>query len=114
MTHRNALFSALILGTLLQLVMVLAGHYSAFVRNDLFALGGTAISLVAGLTYGWRAGGEWGERLTGGAIAGGACAFLGIAVSVVLKDTAPMILVIGTVSSAVTGAMGGAASRLLK
>ena len=94
--------------------MMLAGYYSAFVRNDVFALGGMAISLVAGLTYGWRAGGGWGVRLTGGAVTGGACAFLGIAASVVLKDTAPMILVIGTVSSAVTGLIGGAASRLLK
>jgi hypothetical protein len=114
MKNRNALFSALILGTVLQLVMVIAGHFSAFVRNDVFAFGGMAISLVAGFYFGWRVGGGWVERLTGGAIAGAGCALIGIAVSVMLKDTALLILAVGTISSAVTGLIGGAASKLLR
>jgi hypothetical protein len=114
MLNRNALVPALLLGTVLQLIMVIAGHYDAFVRDHVFAFGGMAISLVAGLYYGLSAGGGWGERLLGGAIAGAACAFIGIAVSVVLKDTAALILVIGTVSSAVTGLIGGAASKLVR
>jgi hypothetical protein len=112
--NRTALTSAIFLGTALQLAMVIAGHFIPFVRNDVFAFGGMAISLVAGFIFGWRAGGGWSERLLGGAIAGGACALIGIAISVVLKDTAPMILAIGTLSSAVTGLIGGAASKLVR
>jgi hypothetical protein len=112
--NRSALVSSIVLGTLLQLAMVIAGHYVAFVRDDVFALGGMAISLIAGLYFGWRAGGDWGERLLGGGIAGGVCAILGIAISVLLKDTAPAILAIGTISSIVTGSVGAAASKLLR
>ncbi len=112
--NRNALTSAILLGIIFQLVMVIAGHYVAFVRDEVFALGGMAISLVAGLYFGWRAGGSWGACLSGGAIAGGVCALVGIAVSVVLKDTAPMILAIGTFSSAVMGLIGGAAGKLVR
>jgi hypothetical protein len=112
--NRSALISAILLGTVLQLAMVIAGHYIPVIRNDIFALGGMAISLIAGLYLGWRSGGSWGARLSGGAVAGGVCALIGIALSVVLKDTAPMILVIGTISSAVTGLIGGAASKLIR
>ena len=43
----------------------------------------------------------------GGTIAGAVCALIGIAVSVLLKDTLPFILIVGTISSGVTGALGG-------
>jgi hypothetical protein len=112
--NRTALISAILLGTVLQLATVIAGHYVPVIRNDVFALGGMAISLIAGFYFGWRSGGSWGARLPGGAIAGGVCALIGIALSVLLKDTAPMILAIGTVSSAVTGLIGGAASKLVR
>lgn len=114
MANRHALVSALLLGTVLQLIMVIAGHYDAFVRDHVFAFGGMAISLVAGFYYGIGAGGGWGKRLSGGAVVGASCAFLGIVVSVLLKDTAILILAIGTVSSAVTGLIGGAASKLVR
>ena len=113
MTNRNALLAALLLGTVLQLVMEIAGHYQAFVRDNVFAFGGMAISLVAGLYYGISAGGRWGERLVGSALVGSGCAFIGIAVSVLMKDTVVFILAVGTVLSAVTGLVGGAASKLL-
>ena len=114
MLNQKALVSALLLGTVLQLVMVIVGHYDAFVRDHVFAFGGMAISFVAGLYYGLGAGGGWSQRLGGGTIVGAACAFIGIVVSVLLKDTAVLILAIGTVSSAVTGLIGGAASKLVR
>jgi hypothetical protein len=49
----------------------------------------------------------------GGALAGAVCAVIGIAASVVLGDTAAVILAIGTVSSAVTGAVGGLLGRAI-
>jgi hypothetical protein len=112
--NKLALLSAIFLGTFLQLAMVIAGHFIAFIRADVFALGGMAISLFAGLYFGLRAGGNWSGRLWGGAAAGGLCAFIGIAVSVLLGDTALAILVIGTASSAITGLIGGALSKLAR
>lgn len=49
----------------------------------------------------------------GGAIAGAACALIGIAVSYLLGDVAVTVLVLGTVSSAVTGAIGGWSGRFV-
>jgi hypothetical protein len=46
-------------------------------------------------------------------VVGGLCALIGIGVSLALKDVAPMILALGTLSSAVTGAIGGAIGKLL-
>jgi hypothetical protein len=71
------------------------------------------ISLVAGILYTVIST----EALTrhtlvGGLIAGAACAFIGILVSVLLGDVPASLLLLGTVSSAVTGAFGGWLGRL--
>ncbi|HEX7944576.1 MAG TPA: hypothetical protein VF495_07925 [Phenylobacterium sp.] len=100
-------------GLAAQLAMVIAGHYVAFIKENVFAVGGMVISLVAGLLFAKLAHAGWGPSLAGGLIAGGVCALLGIAVSVGLKDTAVMILAVGTCGSAVAGLIGGAAGKLL-
>ena len=75
---------------------------------------GPAIILVAGLLYVWLAvKGNWRDDLTGGAIAGGLCALIGIALSAVLGDVPAMLLLFGTLSSIVTGVMGGAVGKLV-
>jgi hypothetical protein len=113
MMDQKALRTATAIGTLLQLAMIAAGHYVPFVRDQVFMLGGLAISLVAGLIYALRAKPGWSSALLGGAIAGGVSALIGIAASVLLKDTLPMILVVGTLSSTVTGLIGGAIGKLM-
>ena len=100
-------------GLMAQLAMVVAGHYSAFIKDNVFALGGMAISLLAGVLFAKLAATGWTPSLVGGLVAGGACALLGIGVSVALKDTAPMILVVGTLGSAVAGLVGGAVGKLV-
>ena len=70
--------------TAAQVGMVVAGHYSAPIRDNLFALGGMAISLLAGVFYARISRGGWIASLVGGLLSGGACAFLGIGVSVFL------------------------------
>lgn len=100
-----ALMRATSVGTILQLAMVLAGHRIAGIAL-LFAPMGMAISLLAGLLYArWsgRTSGAW----AGGALAGGICALIGTAVSFGLGDVTAVILAFGTLSSAVTGAIGG-------
>lgn len=111
--NRKALINATVIGTVLQLVMVLAGHWIPAVK-DQFAIIGTLISLVAGLLYARTAKGSWSDSTLGGVIAGAVSALLGIVVSVLLGDVPPIILVIGTLSSAVGGVAGGAVGKLLK
>ena len=111
--NRKALINATVIGTVLQLIMVLAGHWVPAVAN-LFAIVGILISLVAGLLYARAAKGSWSDSLIGGAIGGGVCALLGIAVSFLLGDVTASILLLGTVSSAVGGVVGGAIGKLLK
>ena len=109
---RSALIRATLIGTVLQLAMVIAGHYVAAIAG-MFAIGGMLISLVAGLLYVRTARGGWGDSLAGGLIAGAVCAFLGILVSYLLKDVTVDILWMGTAGSAVAGLVGGAIGKLV-
>jgi hypothetical protein len=112
MIDPKTLQRALFAGTVLQVAMVVAGHFVPFVALHVFMFGGMGISAIAGIVYGRAAAGFGGAAL-GGAIAGGGCALIGIALSVLMGDTQGMILAIGTASSAVTGAIGGALGRLI-
>jgi len=107
MLNSKALQRATLVGTLLQLAMVVSGHFVPFIAEHVFMFGGMAISALAGLLYAREAAAGYGFGALGGALAGAVCALIGIAVSVLLGDTLAMILAIGTVSSAVTGAIGG-------
>lgn len=111
--NTRALAYAIVIGLILQLVMVIAGHYVPFIKNNLFAIGGMLISLVAGLIYARRAAGGWSGALGGGLIAGGLCALLGIAVSVMLGDVPAEVLGYGSAGSAIAGLIGGAIGKLL-
>jgi hypothetical protein len=108
----KALANATIAGTVLQLVMVVSGHFVPFIALHVFMWGGMGISALAGFLYGRGVRGLGGAAI-GGAVAGGVCAVIGIAVSVVLGDTPAMILAFGTISSCVTGAVGGAIGQML-
>lgn len=101
-----------LVATAAQVAMVVAGHYLAFVRDNLFAAGGMGLSLAAGLVYARLSGGGWANSLLGGLLAGGVCAFLGIGVSVFLGDAPTTLLAFGTAGSAVAGLVGGAIGRL--
>lgn len=110
----RALLIATAVGTVLQLAMVIAGHTNKSIAKQ-FAVGGMSLSLVAGGIYAALAGAAatTGSAILGGTIAGGVCALIGIIVSYALKDVTASILAIGTISSAVTGAIGGWLGRFL-
>lgn len=108
----SPLRSALVTGTILQLVMVIGGHFSPAIAA-LFAIAGMLISLVAGALYGVWSGATRGQAGIGGALVGGGCALLGIAVSVALGDVTWSVLLFGTASSAATGGLGGWLASLL-
>ena len=110
--NTRALAIASLIGTLLQVAMVVAGHSSPAIAG-LFAVGGMGISLVAGVIYA-RLAKEATKRSAaiGGLAAGAVCAFLGILVSYLLGDVPASLLALGTLSSALTGAIGGLVGTL--
>ncbi len=103
---------ALLLGTLLQVAMVVIGHATVAVAS-LFAPLGMAISLIAGFLYARWAQAPRGSSVRGGAIVGGVCALIGIIVSYALGDVTAWILFLGTLSSAFTGAIGGLIGQIV-
>jgi hypothetical protein len=107
MIDRSNLIRATLIGTLLQVGMVVAGHYVPMIAQDWFAIGGTGISLLAGVIYAVGARATFGGGAVGGGLAGALCAFIGIVVSVALGDVPALTLAIGTAASAVGGAIGG-------
>jgi hypothetical protein len=106
----NQLTRATLLGTLAQVIMVVAGHYVPAVAS-LFAVGGMGISALAGWAALKGRPAALGAAAGGGALAGGISAALGIAVSVALGDVPASLIGLGTMSSAVTGAIGGLIGR---
>ena len=115
MINTRAVVTAAAVGTALQVVMVVAGHTNPSVAS-LFAVGGMGLSLLAGVLYTFLARDHTpriGALVAGGALAGGTCAFLGILVSHLLGDVPASLLLLGTISSVVTGAIGAAFGRLI-
>lgn len=103
----GAMIQMIVLGTIVQIAMVVSGHYVAFVKNHVFALGGMGISLLFGGLYARTAAETKGAAAAGGALVGGACALIGIAVSFMMGDVPAEVMIFGTLGSAVTGAVGG-------
>ncbi len=113
MISTRAVTQATIVGTVLQLAMVLIGHVTPAVAA-MFAAGGMAISALAGIIYARAAEQRTtGSLALGGFVSGGVCALIGICVSYFLGDVTASILALGTLSSAVTGAIGGMIGKLV-
>lgn len=107
MINTRALLLASAVGTILQVAMVLIGHNHPSVAA-MYAVGGMGLSFLAGLLYAMWARGSMTKSIVIGALAAGAiCAFIGILVSHLLGDVPASLLALGTLSSAVTGALGG-------
>ncbi|MBV9570489.1 MAG: hypothetical protein JO056_04525 [Alphaproteobacteria bacterium] len=107
MIEPRILLRALIVGTLLQLLMVVLGHFVPWVIVHVFEFGGMMISATAGYLYAMDSAKGYFPGATAGAIVGGACAFLGIALSVALGDLASRVIPVGTAVCVLTGAVGG-------
>ena len=102
-----------LLGTGLQLLMVVVGHYSPAVK-EMFAAGGMGISgLVGALAALASRPASLGSAAGKGAVAGGVCAFVGILVSHLLGDVPAAVLGFGTAGSAFAGAVGGIIGKVL-
>jgi uncharacterized membrane protein YjjB (DUF3815 family) len=110
---RSSVFVPTLIGTALQLLMVVVGHFSPTVAQTFAALG-MGISGVAGVLAGRGVPAtSWGSAAGRGAIAGGVSAFIGILVSYLLGDVPAQVLGFGTAASTVSGALGGLIGRSL-
>lgn len=95
-----------VIGAVMQLIMVLVGHWVAAIANA-FGILGTLIALTVGLLFAREARGSLRGAAVGGALAAGISAFVGVAVSFALGDVAREVILIGTLSGLVAGAIGG-------
>lgn len=108
--NSNASMTRMIaLATVVQIAMVVAGHFNEFIRMNVFAIGGMGISLVFGALWAKASATSKGGAFGGGALVGGVCAIIGIAVSVIMGDVPASVLAFGTAGSAVAGGIGGIA-----
>ncbi|HEX4861268.1 MAG TPA: hypothetical protein VFV07_08530 [Rhizomicrobium sp.] len=98
---------ALLVGTALQVAMVLLSHFSPWVREHVLLFGAMMISATAGYLYAMDYGAGFGRGMLGGAIAGGVCGAIGVAATVLLKDAPVEIIALWTAIFAVTGIAGG-------
>jgi hypothetical protein len=107
----HALVRVTLTGTILQLAMVIAGHYDPTVKQC-FGWGGMLISTIAGFIFGRaKAIDDRKSAAIGGLAAGGICALLGILESYWLKDVPAWVIGVGTLGSALSGAIGGLFGR---
>jgi hypothetical protein len=102
----RALWRATLIGTVLQVSMVVCGHYLPAIKV-VYAPGGMLLSALAGWLFARLSGAPLALSAVGGLFAGAACAFLGILESFYLGDVPASLLLLGTASSAATGLLGG-------
>lgn len=109
----NAMVKSAIVGVVLQVIMVVVGHYVPQVAS-LFPVAGTGIGGIAGLLSGlWSANASQQAAAGGGAVAGGVGGLLGTILSHVLGDVPTSTIAVGTGSTAVAGVIGGLIGRFL-
>jgi len=107
MIDTKALLRAFIVGCILQIVLVVLCHLSAWVMLRAFMFGGMMISATAAYLYAMDTGKGYFPGATAGAIIGGACAFIGLLISVGLGDSRQIVIPFGTAICVLTGAVGG-------
>ena len=109
-----ALRRAILVGTPLHMLTMLLGHYSGLLASNEvgFLFAGMMVSATVGYLYALEVAKGYRRGALGGAIAGGACALAGIAVSVPLGDMSLKVLASRTLICVLTGAVGGVYGQL--
>jgi hypothetical protein len=95
-----------VIGIVLQLAMVVAGHFLESVLN-LSGILGTAIPFVLGTWYGVTRRPGYGRCAWVGFVIGIVGAFVGVIAAILMKDQTWILLTFAPLSSGVTGALGG-------
>jgi len=109
----NPLARAAVLGTVLQVLMVVSGHFIPSVAG-LFPIIGTGLGGVAGALAGlWAPDRGVGRAAGEGLIAGGSGALIGTIISHLIGDVPTSVIAIGTGASGAAGVIGGVVGRML-
>ena len=95
----------LVISTVLQILMVTAGHFSPTVLGFSGILG-VGIPLLIGSVYGARAAESFKSAAVGGFVLGIIGAAIGILLAILLGDQTWILLTFGPISSGVTGLLG--------
>ena len=95
----------IVVGIVLQVAMVVSGHYSEAVIN-LSAVLGVGIPLLVGAVFGATRAASFKDASLGGFAIGIVGAFIGILLAILMGDQEWMLLTFGPISSAVTGMIG--------
>lgn len=105
---QGALTKATLVGTLLQVAMVVLGHFLPAIQSS-YPIVGSLIAAFTGLMFGKAAmrPARMGSA-TGGAIAGGVSGFLGSGLSAILGDVPGPTIGVATIASVIAGLAGGA------
>jgi hypothetical protein len=98
---------ATITGIVLQLAMVMIGHYVPWISANAYEFGAMMISGIAGLLYARDYAKGYLRGAFGGAIVGGACGIIGICAANVLGDAPLIAIPVGAVVLILVGAIGG-------
>jgi len=109
----NPLVKSATIGTVLQLAMVIAGHFSPQIAQ-LFPFLGTGLGGLAGLLNGkWSTGATAGQAAGAGAVSGAIGGIIGTVASNLLGDATLSTIAVGGGSTAVAGLVGGLIGRAL-
>ncbi len=97
-----------VISIVLQVAMVVTGHYVEAVIN-LSALLGVGIPLIVGGVFGATSASDYRNALSAGFTIGISGAFVGILLAVLMGDQEWLLLTFGPISSAITGLIGAVA-----
>lgn len=97
---------------ILQVLMVVAGHFSEAVLN-LSAILGTGIPFIVALWYGAAEKPGYGAGAKGGFVIGIVGAVVGVLVAILMDDQPWSLLAFAPLSSGVTGILGGVIGALV-
>ena len=101
-----------VIALVLQVLMVIAGHYNTAVLN-LSAILGVGIPFVIGLWYGLSEKPGSGGGAKGGFVIGILGAAVGVLIAILLGDATWTLMTFAPLSSGVTGSLGGVIGALV-
>ena len=97
-----------VISIVLQVAMVVTGHYVEAVIN-LSALLGMGIPLIVGGVFGATRASDYRNALSAGFTIGISGSFVGILIAILMGDQGWILLTFGPISSAITGLIGAVA-----
>lgn len=98
---------AAITGIVLELSMVVLGHYVPWVRINFYEFGAMMFAGLAGLFYARDFAKGYARGALGGAVVGGTSGLIGISAANILGHVALIVLPFGTAITILVGAIGG-------